>query len=100
MNFDDKFQLEASLAGVFAFASLLVSAHLGALSDSGLDSDAAGYLIEHDLTPTEVGGYAWFECGRYEPFATKFEAVNASGQQIDGAVCKNMFTGDPRIISD
>lgn len=63
------------------------AASLGGLSDEGLDSKAADTLRKNGFDPVEVGGYGWFDCADAGIFSTRFEAVNAQGQEVSGSVC-------------
>lgn len=51
-------------------------------------------LESSGLKPVDVGGYAWLSCDTdSDVFATKFTAVNATGQTVSGAVCSGWFKG-------
>lgn len=51
------------------------------------ESDSRRTLESSGYTDIEVGGYAWFSCGKGDDFATLFTAKNPAGQTVSGAVC-------------
>jgi hypothetical protein len=76
-----------SLAGVFFLA-----AAGGAFNDEGLDSEAAEAIkTQHPhITPTEVGGYGWFDCEQNSIFRTKFKGVDQDNNEVSGVVCETI----------
>ncbi len=53
-------------------------------------TDSAGTrraLHNNGFTAVQVGGYAFFGCGKDDSFATHFTAVNPTGQTVSGVVC-------------
>jgi len=53
--------------------------------------DTTRVLQDAGLTPKEVGGFAWFQCGKDDTYATKFTAVSKDNRTVEGAVCKGLF---------
>jgi len=51
-------------------------------------------LLAQGYTQVETTGYAYFDCGRDDIFATGFEATAPSGQRVEGAVCSGLFKGN------
>ena len=48
-------------------------------------------LTEAGLKPVQVGGYAWLNGGESDVYKTKFRALNAQGQEVDGAVTRGLL---------
>jgi hypothetical protein len=71
----------------------VATASLGGCSDEGVHSPAGETLRNTGLTPVEVGGYGWFDCGQGDVFATRFTATNAEGREVQGTVCKGILKG-------
>jgi hypothetical protein len=49
-------------------------------------------LLDDGVEPSDIGGYAWFQCGRDDLWATRFKGER-SGRKISGAVCSGIFKG-------
>lgn len=59
------------------------------------ESKTTEVLINSGLHPIEVGGYAWFQCGDKDIFATKFKAYSSDSTKIvTGCVCSGLFKGN------
>jgi len=54
-------------------------------------NDAKKALESQGFTDVKVTGHAWFACGKSDTFATSFEATNANGKRVSGAVCSGLF---------
>ena len=54
---------------------------------------ASQTLTNAGFEPTDVGGYAWFSCGKGDLWHTKFKAKNPQGKEVSGAVCKGLMKG-------
>ena len=102
----DKFKKigKGVLTAAFVLAAGLGIAGLGvgsaALAEHygwGTDIDGATKALkEAGLTPKEVGGKAWFECGKLY-YATKYSAVDKGGNPVKGAVCTQPFSNHSAI---
>jgi len=49
-------------------------------------------LLDDGVEPVDVGGYAWFTCGKGDVYATRFKGKR-DGRPIEGAVCSGWFKG-------
>jgi len=50
-------------------------------------------LLAQGYTEVRTTGYAYFDCGKGDLFATAFEATSPSGQRVEGAVCSGLLKG-------
>ncbi len=58
------------------------------------DIDGATKTVDQmGFTPIKVGGFAPFQCGQGDLFATRFSAKNSKGDTVNGVVCKGIFKG-------
>lgn len=48
-------------------------------------------LQEDNLTPVQVGGFAWLSCSRDDWYSTKFTAKNERGDIVRGVVCSGLL---------
>lgn len=55
---------------------------------------ATDVLVAQGYTEVQITGYAYFDCGKGDLFATAFEAKAPSGQRIEGAVCSGLLKGN------
>ncbi|WP_390586012.1 hypothetical protein [Erythrobacter sp. MTPC3] len=55
---------------------------------------ASQTLIAQGYSEVVTTGYAYFDCGRDDVFATAFKAKSPSGQRVEGAVCSGFFKGN------
>lgn len=51
-------------------------------------------LEDQGYTNVETTGYAWFDCGQDDAFATEFKALSPVGRPVEGAVCSGWFKGN------
>ncbi len=51
-------------------------------------------LLAQGYTEVRTTGYAYFDCGQGDLFATAFEATSPSGQRVEGAVCSGLLKGN------
>ena len=51
-------------------------------------------LLAQGYTEVRTTGYAYFDCGTGDLFATAFEATSPSGQRVEGAVCSGLLKGN------
>ena len=51
-------------------------------------------LLAQGYTEVRTTGYAYFDCGKGDLFATAFEATSPSGQRVKGAVCSGLLKGN------
>jgi hypothetical protein len=51
-------------------------------------------LLAQGYTEVRTTGYAYFDCGKGDLFATAFEATSPSGQRVEGAVCSGLLKGN------
>jgi hypothetical protein len=72
--------------------TLILAAAL-ALTGCTSHNDAKRALEGAGYTNIELGGYAWFDCGRGDDFATEFKATGPTGKRVQGAVCTGWFKG-------
>lgn len=70
-------------------AVLLMAVALTACTDP---DGARKALLDDGVEPVEVGGYAWFSCGKGDVYATRFKGTR-EGRPIEGAVCSGWFKG-------
>jgi hypothetical protein len=56
-------------------------------------TDATKALKGAGYTDINITGYAWFECGKDDTFATGFTATGPTGEHVEGAVCSGFFKG-------
>jgi len=54
-------------------------------------NDATKALQAEGFTNIEVTGHAWFACSKEDSFATSFNATNAQGKRVSGAVCSGLL---------
>ena len=58
------------------------------------DDPGARRVLEHQgYRGIETTGYSWFGCGEDDIYATGFKALSASGDRVEGVVCKGVFKG-------
>ena len=58
-----------------------------ALSACTSQGKATEALRAHGFTNVQIGGYAWFGCGKGDMYSNKFVARNARGDRVSGVVC-------------
>jgi len=51
-------------------------------------------LVAQGYSEVRIVGYAYFDCGKGDLFATAFEAISPSGQRVEGAVCSGLLKGN------
>lgn len=55
---------------------------------------ATQVLLAQGYSEVRTTGYAYFDCGEGDFFATAFEANSPSGQRVEGAVCSGLLKGN------
>ncbi len=67
---------------------LLVGVALLVMGSGCTDEKGSRRALESmGFTDIRLTGYAWFGCGRYDDYHTRFEARNAKGVPVSGVVC-------------
>ncbi|WP_225899780.1 hypothetical protein [Croceicoccus gelatinilyticus] len=59
-----------------------------------LPDRATEILVAQGYTEIQTTGYAYFDCGADDLFATAFEGTSPSGQRVEGAVCSGLLKGN------
>ena len=72
---------------------VLLVASLLALSACSDANHARRVLEQNGYEVLEVGGHAFFSCGKDDTFATSFKAKSPNGSIVTGAVCSGWFKG-------
>lgn len=85
------------LIAIYLPVTAIAAAELSSPAWATDKTGATKVLEGAGLTPKTVGGYAWFQCGKDDTFATKFSAVNKEGQPVEGAVCKGLIVKNSTI---
>lgn len=90
-----------------ALVALLIVACLIATAAAGViewrlnnRDESRAVLSRAGYTEVQVGRYGWFRCTAWkEPFATRFTAVDATGNDVRGTVCSD-WSANSRVKLD
>ncbi len=72
----------------------LAAATIAMLSGCTMGKERAERAVAASgMTDIQLGGHAWFACGKGDGLSRTFTAKNAKGGVVTGAVCGNWFKG-------
>lgn len=72
----------------------LAIAALVALAGCGVSPDKATRALNSmGVKNVEIGGYAFWGCGKDDGYASKFTGTGQDGNPVSGVVCSGMFKG-------